>query len=1008
MAEHVTVKTTWFDWRVDAISGMPRTQQAIFPHKLPTKTTCKSKRATYKERAAIELNTSNAIMPTDGDCGVGGFECMDGGGKAAVDVQQLDGDPRGPTKEGPKGESWEPLPRSSSRKTSNLRELARSWFLGRRVAGRSSPEEPRRWETFTLCPSSECSINFAFHDDPPLERSEEDTNSETKSLRSEDTAVVDGVMVSPHLDTQHHNAVGCSAGDHWPEARRHPISLEVVACHASGEINQQAEEVSSERGGMGLCGLCSLRKRKTKVPKLLTLQEEPCSTNELADDAPIPEPIEQTTDVRTDGVHEVPTDEAVVNWPSSTLPQAVVVTPENSFIPAVAATVREVSRSYSDIDEPLKSNQWGTSYSSGIESDQLCRCLRRLETKEECKTENADCWSVVDEKAHTGEPEATLPNQAKCCHAAADLDVCFLQNEVLRSFSQLGDEPYPRSRSRETYVIAKFDYPADSNNNAAVETNSQEAHALPGMPSKTPSFLSLIKEARSAGMVPASLPEPSYSWEKAEAKDDDCMTLPNRRLKQPEGNTNQTDDKEEMQQSIPVETNQQNQNSTENKTAPSLQNVIETMQKLAATEQQVKAKKEAERVKKAAEEANVAKTAAEVMKKAGAPVDYKERKRLRQQKEMEEARKELLEATTTALKDRLAFAKKDEKNDSTEVSNKLFCGSTQAMFDPYAPLGEPQASTPMPPAPPSYSPLHPPNAKLEGDIGKVPSPLPVIEEPKKEVMPSLPSVDTISDMRTLGDAGCIEVKDVTDLTPRNKRKPAKPTKSKSHAKHKKRTARQYKVMPTENMGLMPMGMPNMMIPQPMGIPVPFGVPQCTPLAMSIGYAPTAMTMPQQMPYLQAPSSWGPLIPQMMMSNHGRATEDGDRKSRGRKCKEKPKRKKGSKSEEQKTNTSTRKRDFSFSSFSDTSSFSSGSSSDTSSMSSSSSSSSTTSTGGSDGESCSSSCSGRSSSCSSYGSETASDTSTCSRSESSSYGSCENEEEDSCPSSDGGSTSCSED
>ncbi|VDM15573.1 unnamed protein product [Hydatigera taeniaeformis] len=277
--------------------------------------------------------------------------------------------------------------------------------------------------------------------------------------------------------------------------------------------------------------------------------------------------------------------------------------------------------------------------------------------------------------------------------------------------------------SQRTYVIAKIDLtescgpqtysiPSNShcevddtvkneclnqhNNNATNEVSPGTDFALPGMVKKPPSFLSLIKEARAANMVPPSLSTPSYSWEKKEAPENDYMTLPSRqpkRQKQVDELGKEITPKNEMEGV--VETNpampspQVNQNSTNETKAPSLQSVIENMQKLKATEMQMKVKKEKERSKKIGTESEKALTASQAMEntKGSLVVDYKERRRLRQQKELEEARKEVIEATRSALKDRIAFSKKEGNSTaSLGVSKTLFCGSTKAMFSPNASL----------------------------------------------------------------------------------------------------------------------------------------------------------------------------------------------------------------------------------------------------------------------------------------------------------------------------------
>ncbi|VDD82462.1 unnamed protein product [Mesocestoides corti] len=275
----------------------------------------------------------------------------------------------------------------------------------------------------------------------------------------------------------------------------------------------------------------------------------------------------------------------------------------------------------------------------------------------------------------------------------------------------------PRPVSQTTYVIAKIDLPdsvgqrtysiisnshsecslggvvettksdttnvkcqLQSNNNAAVEPCSSQDHALPGMVQKEPTLLSLIKEARAVGMVPESLPEPSYSWTKKEASDDDCMILPNRRLKQTEMKEKASrNNGEKVESGLAPPTLQPNPPSVAKGHDTSLQSVIETMQKLKSAEMQIKALKEAQNTRKNTISTNQEVAATVPIGKApeATVVDYKERKRLRRQKELEEARKELLEATKSALKDRIAFHMREEGHTPPDVH-----GSTLANVEP--------------------------------------------------------------------------------------------------------------------------------------------------------------------------------------------------------------------------------------------------------------------------------------------------------------------------------------
>ncbi|KAL5108971.1 hypothetical protein TcWFU_005518 [Taenia crassiceps] len=402
--------------------------------------------------------------------------------------------------------------------------------------------------------------------------------------------------------------------------------------------------------------------------------------------------------------------------------------------------------------------------------------------------------------------------------------------------------------SQRTYVIAKIDLaesygprtysiPSNShsqvddtmkneclkqhNNNATNEAPRKVDFALPGVVQK-PSFLSLIKEARDANMLPPSLSTPSYSWEKNEVPENDYMTLPARRPKQQkqqigEGGKKTTPEHEvkedvaETKSAMPSP--QANQNSTTETKAPSLQSIIETMQKLKNAEMQMKAKKESERIKKISSESEMAITASQAIENAKGTlvVDYKERRRLRQQKELEEARKEVIEATRSALKDRIAFNKKEGHNTSSAaVSKTLFCGSTKAMFDPDASLG---------------------------DIEKIPEKVEKKEafelEPVSEESKIKPSPCPIP----IADVSKMEVEQVAASRVEESPKELESTPPQRKKTRKKTTKQVYKnrdvnVLPPSKMQIVPIEntlakpMQSLAVPSQMIVPVPVSMPQC--------------------------------------------------------------------------------------------------------------------------------------------------------------------------------------
>ncbi|KAH9284375.1 hypothetical protein ECG_02262 [Echinococcus granulosus] len=358
------------------------------------------------------------------------------------------------------------------------------------------------------------------------------------------------------------------------------------------------------------------------------------------------------------------------------------------------------------------------------------------------------------------------------------------------------------------------------NNNATNEAPHKVDFALPGVVQKPPSFLSLIKEARAANMIPPSLSTPSYSWEKKETPENDYMTLPARRPRQQKQQADESEKvsskhvtEELMQIKSATPPQQVNQNSTTETKVPSLQSVIETMQKLKATEMQMKAIKEKERIKKINGESEKAITASQAMENAKgmSVVDYKERRRLRHQKELDEARKELLEATRSALRDRIAFSRKEGKSTSSSgVSKTLFCGSTKAMFNPDASLG---------------------------DVEKVPEKVEEKEVSTPEPVANVPKTEPPPYPTSVSDASKIEVEKVAatnfDEPPRKELKSTPPEAKKSRKKTDKQVNgnKNANVLPPNNMQIVPtedtLAEPsqNLAMPSQMLVPVPVSMPQ---------------------------------------------------------------------------------------------------------------------------------------------------------------------------------------
>lgn len=228
-----------------------------------------------------------------------------------------------------------------------------------------------------------------------------------------------------------------------------------------------------------------------------------------------------------------------------------------------------------------------------------------------------------------------------------------------------------------------------SNNNAANDIrNSEIEFALPEPEKKPPKFLQLIREARAANMIPPSLPTPSYSWERKEfIEEDNCMVLPTRKPKKRDGKASSPSEAE----TASTENKAINDDINKPKPVPSIQDVIETMQKIKEAEAQLKAKKERNQLDKSKEDSGriLPSNQSTECKKDSVVVNYKERRRLRKEKEIEEAREQLMEATRNALKDRLEFNKElKSANNSINISKTLFGISTDDINYPNAPLSE--------------------------------------------------------------------------------------------------------------------------------------------------------------------------------------------------------------------------------------------------------------------------------------------------------------------------------
>lgn len=459
-----------------------------------------------------------------------------------------------------------------------------------------------------------------------------------------------------------------------------------------------------------------------------------------------------------------------------------------------------------------------------------------------------------NEVIHQGAYEHFLNTTASSSKNSVYDKACILENrmETISGLSKFFDEDpcvdemrnkniptEPRSVSQRDYRIAKIgvnestsSYGAfedaettvcvdQANNNAVNETKPIE-FALPGPVKKPTPFLSLIKEARAANMVPPSLPIPSYSWEKKEVPEQDCMILPARK---PKEGVEETSSQPELGTQSPK---QVNQSGAGNQTpAPSLHSIIEAMQKVKAAEAELKSKREIERARKMGGEMSKAMTASQAMKsaKGAAAVDYKERRRLRQEKEIEEARKELVEAAKSALKDRIEYNERERKSafNSIKLSTTLFCGSTNAMFDPDAPLGETEESLEYVEKSESPSLTQPPEEETK-DTNSLP-------QPSHSSNPSLKSDN--NEAESVVKSAIITVKAPTESVGKTTTKTKKKIKRKCR-KNQNKTLNSAtpllcgnpQVVPEKQKAFVPQTVPICTMPQPMFVPVPVGVPTC--------------------------------------------------------------------------------------------------------------------------------------------------------------------------------------
>ncbi|KAM3182489.1 hypothetical protein ACTXT7_012260 [Hymenolepis weldensis] len=365
------------------------------------------------------------------------------------------------------------------------------------------------------------------------------------------------------------------------------------------------------------------------------------------------------------------------------------------------------------------------------------------------------------------------------------------------------------------------DYVNQSNNNAANDIrNSEIEFALPEPEKKPPKFLQLIREARAANMIPPSLPTPSYSWERKEfTEEDNCMVLPTRKPKKRDGKASSPPEAE----TASTANKAINDDTNKPKPVPSIQDVIETMQKIKEAEAQLKAKKERNQLDKVKEDSRriLPSNQSIECKKDSVVVNYKERRRLRKEKEIEEAREQLIEATRSALKDRLEFNKElKSANNSTNIGKTLFGISTDDINYPNASLREAEKSVDIvEEVEANATPLQ--SDDRGGDNSELLSNSKLkVDENAVVSQPNASGIDS-----------------QTNFTKESEERTCKKTRKKSHSnKYSNRNSivsasllGEKNVLVSQTAGV-PQTIQNLSVPQPIFIPVPicmpcFGVPQ---------------------------------------------------------------------------------------------------------------------------------------------------------------------------------------
>nr|CDS30019.1 hypothetical protein HmN_000911000 [Hymenolepis microstoma] len=303
--------------------------------------------------------------------------------------------------------------------------------------------------------------------------------------------------------------------------------------------------------------------------------------------------------------------------------------------------------------------QEGGTYCGLFSSLQKQKRNSNSSANESANTEDKDEEFIDDEK------DANDCCDGKMVSNSAENDLIYPESTI----NSISDE-------EETY-----DYVNQSNNNAANDvSNATMEYALPEPEKKPAKFLQLIREARAANMIPPSLPVPSYSWEKKEVTEEgDYMVLPTRKPKKRDEKAPSPSEAETTSTANNA-INEDIDEKNKSKTVPSLQDVIEKMQKVKEVEAQLRAKKERKQLDETKDDPGKSRPSVKSMKceKDSVTLNYKERRRLRKEKEIEEAREELLESARNALKDRLEFNKSLKSAQNSEnISKTLFGISTE-------------------------------------------------------------------------------------------------------------------------------------------------------------------------------------------------------------------------------------------------------------------------------------------------------------------------------------------